>query len=121
MLMPYMLTLWAFSVLKPMATHLRSLIILSAPGVGDVHVDMMRNITGSSAMGTNAGILGRTGLPVQTGAFALGTQRTSSGEYSGTSGYDLTFDAARVVPTGAANKPRAWGALACCYLGTPAA
>jgi len=28
--------------------------------------------------------------------------------------------ASRVVPTGAANKPRAWGALACAYLGQPA-
>lgn len=31
------------------------------------------------------------------------------------------FDASRQVPTGAANKPRAWGALACAYLGTPVA
>ena len=33
---------------------------------------------------------------------------------------ETDFDISRVVPTGAANKPRAWGALACCYLGQPA-
>ena len=32
----------------------------------------------------------------------------------------VTIDNARVVPVGAANKPRAWGALACAYLGQPA-
>ena len=31
----------------------------------------------------------------------------------------VVIDNNRVVPTGAANKPRGWGALACCYLGTP--
>lgn len=31
------------------------------------------------------------------------------------------INTSRVVPTGAANKPRAWGALACAYLGAPAA
>ena len=89
-------------------------------GVGGVDGDRMRRIQGSSAMGTNAGILGRTGLPIQTGAFTVGTQRTSSGEYSGIAGYDLAFDSALAVPTGAAFAPRRWGALACCYLGTPA-
>jgi len=33
----------------------------------------------------------------------------------------ISLQASRVVPTGATNKPRAWGALACCYLGTPVA
>lgn len=32
----------------------------------------------------------------------------------------LTMRASRVVPTGNAAKPRAWGALACAYLGQPA-
>ena len=31
----------------------------------------------------------------------------------------LTFDPGRVVPVGNANKPRAWGALPCVYLGAP--
>ena len=33
----------------------------------------------------------------------------------------VNINTARQVPIGAANKPRAWGALACCYLGTPVA
>ena len=32
----------------------------------------------------------------------------------------LTFDSGFVTPTGPAFAPRRWGALACCYLGTPA-
>lgn len=59
-----------------------------------------------------------------TGAFTAGD---TGGRQLATAGYNpsvmisVQFDTARVVPTGAANKPRAWGALACCYLGTPAA
>lgn len=34
--------------------------------------------------------------------------------------YNSRLNIARVVPTGSSNKPRAWGALACCYLGQPA-
>ena len=33
---------------------------------------------------------------------------------------DLYFDISRKTPVGNANKPRAWGALACAYLGQPA-
>lgn len=33
--------------------------------------------------------------------------------------YSVDFDSSRVVPAGAVNKPRAWGALACVYLGAP--
>ena len=32
----------------------------------------------------------------------------------------LYFDSGRVAPTAAKTQPRAWGALACCYLGQPA-
>lgn len=32
----------------------------------------------------------------------------------------LIYKASRVVPTGAVNLPRSWGALACAYLGVPA-
>lgn len=32
----------------------------------------------------------------------------------------IGFTASRVVPTAAKNQPRAWGALACVYLGQPA-
>lgn len=31
----------------------------------------------------------------------------------------IAFDASRVVPTANKNQPRAWGALACVYLGAP--
>ena len=31
----------------------------------------------------------------------------------------VNYSLSRAVPTGAAFAPRRWGALACCYLGTP--
>lgn len=31
----------------------------------------------------------------------------------------MAFDAAYTVPVANKNQPRAWGALACCYLGAP--
>lgn len=114
MLMPYMLTLWAFSVLKPMTTHLRSLIILSAPGVGGVHGDMVRNVTGQNGMYSD-------GDAVPPATSAMYVVKNGYG-YQGVNGAWRSYtylDISRVVPTGAANKPRAWGALACCYLGTP--
>ena len=86
-------------------------------GVGGVHGDAIRqifgNITGqllwaywhsagdtSSAMYFSNGYLAN----VSTG---------------GSSGYriDLNFSASRRVPTATKNQPRAWGALACAYLG----
>ena len=58
-----------------------------------------------------------------TGAFTQ-TFGSSAVNFGGTGDVRdtvFTFDNARVGPTSNTNKPRAWGALACCYLGTPAA
>lgn len=90
-------------------------------GVGGVHGDAGREITGYA--GTRAlssgsweneahGVFGLDGavrsnvssrVPVNSGLYAL-----------------PQFRASRVVPIAAKNQPRAWGALACVYLGAPA-
>ncbi len=78
-----------------------------ALGVGGVHGDGIRNITG---------YIGTTVISYPNGAF----YRPGEGQGTGTSGaygYDVSMDASRVVPTAAKNQPRAWGALACVYLG----
>ncbi|WP_143142696.1 hypothetical protein [Desulfovibrio desulfuricans] len=83
------------------------------PGVGGVHIDMVREIEG------------RLGEQVHTeyfnGAFynsaSVGNRTYSDGAFAnGVAALKIS----RVVPVGNANKPRAWGALACCYLGQPA-
>ncbi len=85
-------------------------------GVGGVHGDAIRNITGMQG-GHNSYC-----WAVQTaGAHYLAGPRggqpdivTSNANYA-----QCGFDASRVVPVDAKNQPRAWGALACVYLGTP--
>jgi len=84
-------------------------------GVGGTHIDIIRNIVGNApyvaytTASTPTGALRKHG---DTSAFVSGSGSTAP--------IGLSFDASRVVPVGNANKPRAWGALACCYLGTPA-
>jgi hypothetical protein len=89
-------------------------------GVGGVHGDMMRKIVGR--IGADAQNLKWIQQHV-SGAFKmLNTPSIGSGNvlasYYGD--YSVDFDSSRVVPAAAVNKPRAWGALACCYLGQPA-
>ena len=62
--------------------------------------------------GTSGGSL--SGAWVQTGTYSEAA--LSPRQVAKISG----FDSGRIMPVGAANKPRAWGALACSYLGTPA-
>ena len=72
---------------------------------------MMRNLQG------RVGFVGYNAT-YTNGVFAMEGQ--SANDYA--SGYTrllTNFNASRVVPTGNANKPRAWGALACAYLGAP--
>lgn len=73
---------------------------------------MIRNIAGkypvNGAVGTHTGAYASSGETGNVGTYNLNISTIGS------------FSAARVVPTGAANKPRAWGALACAYLGQPA-
>jgi len=78
---------------------------------------MIRNIVGiSSAFATYAqsGTSGAITSIIETSAAA----QTGS---PGSAALRAKIDASRVGPVGAANKPRAWGALACAYLGQPAA
>ena len=86
-------------------------------GVGGVHGDMIRNIMGVLAVIDYASAVGVTA----TGAFALDKYTNGPPSTDSASGYQASFSASRVGPVGSANKPRAWGALACCYLGTPVA
>lgn len=84
-------------------------------GVGDVQGDRIREIAGLARSPL-------VGAGVATGAFEFkntGGYTTSSG-VGNTYLTDLYIAASRVVPTGASNAPRRWGALACAYLGQPA-
>ena len=87
--------------------------------MGAVHIDYQRNFPGSLVRGNNAGFA--MDLTDVTGPFALGRKFTNLyiTATSGANSYELLFDPARMVPVGNANKPRAWGALPCVYLGTP--
>lgn len=49
-----------------------------------------------------------------------GTTGASATQYGRTMYSNVEIDTARVGPTGSANAPKRWGALACAYLGTPA-
>lgn len=81
-------------------------------GVGGVHGDMMRKLVGNAGSVYNAGM---------TGAFATGASAGAFSTYSASvTFYQSLLDTSRVMHTGAANKPRGWGALACAYLGQPA-
>ena len=88
-----------------------------ALGVGGTHGDGVREINGYIGLGGD-GFVTRV-----TGAFA-GVPRETAVNHS-SAGSDAwpytgaTLDVSRVVPTAPVNHPRAWGALACCYLGAP--
>ena len=77
--------------------------------MGDSHGDGMREIKGSITIDAWTGR--------QTGVF--GAAGSDGGQTSGSAPNSLTFDTSRVVPTANKNQPRAWGALACVYLGIP--
>ena len=89
--------------------------------MGGVHIDMIRNFVGqwSYVPSGGIGVYLNAAVPQNAVSIVQGTggllqqTRSNAGEYY----YQL--DPSRMVPTGAANKPRGWGALACCYLGQP--
>ena len=81
-------------------------------GVGGVHGDMIREMVGTIVSNANTGA---------DGIFVVDRwQAVYTSSLAGSVQCGLTMRASRAVPTGNAAKPRAWGALACCYLGTPA-
>lgn len=96
---------------------LREMAGYDSLGVGGTHIDMIRNIWGQTGATEYIAI-------DATGVFYNANRYDSRDIYGPSDDRNYArvgFDASRVVPTGAANKPRAWGALACCYLGIPAA
>lgn len=85
---------------------------------GGVHGDMMRKIEGTIGYASNGHwVQGKTSK-----AFAI-TYTPNMGSSlmldDITRDYTASFNSGRVGPVGAANKSRAWGALACVYLGAP--
>ncbi len=76
---------------------------LSAGADGVVQGDAIRNITGQYCNEIFRGAVGASLL----GAFYQGTQGTTSGAAGGTgsAGYNMNFDASRVVPTANENRP----------------
>lgn len=79
-------------------------------GVGGVHGDAIRNIKG------------RVGGEIGAGASGVFFRTSTSANKAGGPtplGY-VDMNVSLQVPTAAKNQPRAWGALACAYLGQPA-
>ena len=90
-----------------------------ALGVGDVHGDAMRRL-----QGWLPGYLTSTsGSPQAASNSVLYWGTTGSRVYEMGTALDgrdqLSIDSQRTVPTASKNQPRAWGALACVYLGLP--
>ena len=86
-------------------------------GVGGAHGDAVRNITGRITPHNNSAYLGQ-GMGYIEGE-AIRTVPANSTTTQPTGG-NWGLDASRVVPVAAKNQVRAWGALACVYLGQPA-
>lgn len=90
-----------------------------APMLGGVMGDTTRPVTGTVAVLDYS-----SGVPEgghASGAFSQGAYTYGPASSGVDSGYYAHFASGRVVPTGAVNAPRSWGALACAYLGHPAA
>ena len=84
-------------------------------GVGAVHGDMIRPATGKVTA-----VYGAAGESVMGVFYRQDNAAVHTASGYGVGYSDLYFDISRKTPVGNANKPRAWGALACCYLGQPA-
>lgn len=82
---------------------------------GGVHGDGSRPITGSFF----AVYGGSPDDSAGSGCFSTQTMSEEGQPSTNAGSHNLvyTFQSSRVVPTAAQNQPRAWGALACCYLG----
>lgn len=77
-------------------------------------MDAIRNISG--VLPNLAGEV----TAASTGAFYVQVLGSGAQLAQANARFSLVFDPSRVVPTAAKNQPRAWGALACAYLGQPA-
>lgn len=83
-----------------------------APGMGASAGDRIRNFPGQ--------VVSVDWSEGSTGPFYVDGTQWWTAAASGGNRPLIKFDPGRVVPTGAANIPRSWGALACAYLGRPA-
>ncbi|MGE4310301.1 hypothetical protein [Desulfovibrio sp.] len=107
----------ADTLLMPDLTEMTRFMSGASLGVGDAQGDVIRNIKGTVS---NAGDTGITYASGSAGAFKTGAAlpRVLIGNNGG--GHVIELDPSCVVPTGSANAPRRWGALACAYMGQPA-
>lgn len=80
------------------------------PGVRDVHGDGIPPITGTLEHISNI----RSTLK---GFFYAGSNLTGNSAASSGSGFGIYVDSSRVLQAANKVQPRAWGALACVYLG----
>jgi hypothetical protein len=87
-------------------------------GAGMVHGDYTRPISGHVGYGATGAFTYVTG--VFEGVARTDPASNLTGIETQHPYTNALFKTSRVVPTGNANKPRAWGALACVYLGKPA-
>lgn len=89
--------------------------------MGGAKGDGTRNIQGTYQVQEMSSGGGTYPNPIVTGPFysIMGQNYYATGNAGQCAG--IGFNASLVVPTGAVNLPRSWGALACCYLGQPAA
>lgn len=91
--------------------------------VGGVHGDGIRNATGSLfTILPNGGYNNFAGEGVFYATTFTGkiNNNASSGGIGSTYPFQGNFDLSRGLPVANKNQPRAWGALACVYLGRPA-
>lgn len=100
----------ADTLLMPDLTEMTRFMSGASLGVGGAQGDRMRDMAGSFTARTDTGAEG-----IFSASAPGMTMASGSVNYLGL----VHFTASRVVPTGAANAPRRWGALACCYLGAP--
>ena len=90
--------------------------------MGGVHIDTMRRLRGYSdrKYGTLVGLQDPGKLKWSEYAGYQDSQ-SIAGQIAALNVEREWFDSGNVAPTGNKTAPRAWGALACAYLGIPAA
>lgn len=101
--------------------HSQPLLFCAPPGVGGVQGDRTRRVRAQWINGWAQYFIPTVGVggAVYT-QISEANQAQPAGGVSAPQPFVTLFDNDRVTPTGDANKPRAWGALACCWLGIPA-
>lgn len=86
---------------------------------GAAQGDAIRNITGHASEGATTAFLSTAAI--LSGAFTSGASRVNLvSTFPNEGGYDLMFDASRVIPTATENRPANVALPAILYLGLPA-